>query len=75
MTLAKRKVSLSLDEELVAEMATSDQTLSAQVNEAIRTELERRRRERLLVQFLDQLDRERGPVGEALIARYVELLA
>jgi hypothetical protein len=37
-------------------------------------ELERRRRHRLLVELLDQLDVEQGPVDESLVAKYVGLL-
>ena len=74
MTTAKRKVSVSLDEDLVEELEREDQGLSAQVNQALRTELERRRRNRLLVELLDQLDAQHGPVDESLISKYVELL-
>ena len=71
---AKRKVSVSLDEDLVAELEAADEALSGQVNEAIRAEIERRRRNRLLAGMLDSLDAKYGPVDEALIAKYTELL-
>jgi post-segregation antitoxin (ccd killing protein) len=71
---AKRKVSVSLDEDLVAELEAGDEALSGQVNEAIRAEVERRRRNRLLTDMLDSLDAQYGPVDEALIAKYTELL-
>jgi antitoxin CcdA len=74
MTLPKRKVSLSLDEDLVEELEREDQGLSAQVNVAVRAELERRRRQRLLVELLDQLDAEHGPVDESLVEKYIGLL-
>jgi len=74
MTLAKRKVSVSLDEDLVEELEREDQGLSAQVNVAVRAELERRRRHRLLVELLDQLDAEHGPVDESLVEKYIGLL-
>jgi post-segregation antitoxin (ccd killing protein) len=70
----KRKVSVSLDEDLVAELEAADEALSGQVNEAIRTEVERRRRNRLLTGMLDSLDAKHGPVDEALVAKYTELL-
>jgi post-segregation antitoxin (ccd killing protein) len=70
----KRKVSVSLDEDLVAELETADEALSAQVNEAIRVEVERRRRNRLLTDLLDSLDAAYGPVDETLVAKYTELL-
>src|ERR1700753_1528519 len=69
MTMPKRKVSVSLDEDLVAELETADEALSAQVNEAIRAEVERRRRHRLLSALLDSLDEKYGPVDEALVAK------
>jgi hypothetical protein len=72
--MTKRKVSVSLDEDLVDELKREDEGLSAQVNAAVSAELERRRRNRLLVELLDQLDAERGPVNESLIAKYVGLL-
>jgi len=74
MTIAKRKVSVSLDEDLVAELEREDQGLSTQVNQVLRTELERRRRSRLLVELLDRLDAEHGPVDESLIEKYTGLL-
>ena len=74
MTTAKRKVSVSLDEDLVEELEREDQGLSAQVNLAVRADLERRRRHRLLVELLDQLDSEHGPVDESLVEKYVGLL-
>lgn len=74
MNPTKRKVSVSLDEDLVEELEREDQGLSAQVNVAVRAELERRRRHRLLVELLDQLDGERGPVDESLIEKYIGLL-
>lgn len=66
MNPAKRKVSVSLELE--------DQGLSAQVNVSVRAGLDRRRRHRLLVDLLDQLDAKRGPVDESLIEKYVGLL-
>jgi post-segregation antitoxin (ccd killing protein) len=74
MNLTKRKVSVSLDEDLVEELEREDQGLSAQVNAAVRAELERRRRHRLLVEWLDQLDVEHGPVDESVVEKYVGLL-
>jgi antitoxin CcdA len=71
---AKRKVSVSLDEDLVAELEAADEALSGQVNEAIRAEVERRRRNRLLTGMLDSLDAKHGPVDETLVAKYMELL-
>lgn len=74
MTTTKRKVSVSLDEDLVAELEAEGEALSSQVNEAIRTELTRRRRHRLLSDMLDQIDSEHGPVDETLVRKYMDLL-
>jgi len=74
MSSTKRKVSVSLDEDLVEELEREDQGLSAQINAAVRAELEQRRRHRLLVELLDQLDAEHGPVEESLVEKYVGLL-
>lgn len=75
MTATKRKVSISLDEDLVRELELADETLSVQVNEAVRRELEQRRRNRLLREMLDGWERERGPVDEAVVRKYMDLLA
>jgi post-segregation antitoxin (ccd killing protein) len=74
MTAAKRKVSVSLDEDLVAELEAGGEALSAQVNDSIRSEVERRRRNRLLGEMLDALDAELGPVDQGLVAKYGRLL-
>lgn len=76
---AKRKVSITLDADLVAAFeAGSGTTLSAAVNSALRTELVRRRRQQALDDLLDRLTEERGaldtPEDEAAIARYMRLL-
>ena len=52
-----------------------DETLSAQVNTAVRVEVERRARLQLLQRWLDELDQSEGPVDEALIATFEELLS
>jgi antitoxin CcdA len=76
---AKRKVSITLDADLVAAVeADSSTTLSAEVNSALRAEVTRRRRQQALADFLDRLADERGrldtPEDEAEIARYMRLL-
>ncbi|MGH7484854.1 MAG: type II toxin-antitoxin system CcdA family antitoxin [bacterium] len=75
MPLTKRKVSVSLDDDLVEELERGDVGLSSQVNAAVSAEIERRRRLRLLVELLDQLDAENGAIDESLVARYAALLA
>lgn len=74
MTTPKRKVSVSLDEELVAELEAGDEALSAQVNEAVRNELARRRRWRMLGEMLEDLEQKHGPPDEKLVAKYMDLL-
>ncbi len=73
MPLTKRKISVSVDEDLVAELNTAKESLSAQVNAALREKLERSRRQRLLGEFLDELDGRLGPPDEALVQKYMRL--
>jgi antitoxin component of MazEF toxin-antitoxin module len=78
-TPAKRKVSVTLDADLVAMVeAEGSTTLSAEVNSALRAEFTRRRRQQALADLLDHLADERGrldtPEDEAEIARYMRLL-
>ncbi len=74
----KRKVSLTLDADIVDELEEfPDMALSAQVNEALRTEIARRRRRRALRALLDDLAAEHGPLteeDEPEIARYGRIL-
>ena len=74
MTTTKRKVSVSLDEDLVAELEDGDEALSAQVNDAVRSELERRRHHRLLTELLDELEAIHGLPDEKLVHKYTDLL-
>jgi hypothetical protein len=76
---AKRKVSITLDADLVEAMeADGGTTLSAEVNSALRAEFTRRKRQQALADLLDHLADERGrldtPEDEAEIARYMRLL-
>lgn len=76
---AKRKVSVTLDADLVAALeAEGGTTLSAEVNSALRAEFARRKRQQALADLLDHLADERGrletPEDEAEIARYMRLL-
>lgn len=67
-------MSVSLDEDLVAELEAGGDAVSTQVNEAIRAELMRRRRQRLLDVMLSELDASHGPVDDALVQKYMDLL-
>ena len=71
---AKRKVSVSLDAELVAELEAADETLSAQVNEAVRAAVEERRRRRQMRRYLDELEAAHGPPDERLVCEFMDLL-
>lgn len=76
---AKRKVSVTLDADLVDAMeADGSTTLSAEVNSALRAEFTRRKRRQALEDLLDSLAEERGeldsPEDEVEIARYMRLL-
>lgn len=66
MTVLKRKLSVSLDAELVRELQAADEALSRQVNEAGRETLVRRRRQRMLTQLLDELSEQHAPVASGL---------
>lgn len=77
--VAKRKVSITLDADLVEALeAEGRDSLSAEVNSALRMEFARRRRQQALAELLDHLAEERGslntPEDEAEIARYMRLL-
>jgi antitoxin component of MazEF toxin-antitoxin module len=76
---AKRKVSVTLDADLVAAMEADGSTsLSAEVNSALRAEFTRRKRQQALADLLDRLEAERGVLDtaedEAEITRYMRLL-
>jgi antitoxin CcdA len=75
MPVAKRKISVSVDQDLVEELEAAEESLSTQVNAALRAQLERRGRRRLLAELLDRLDEEYGPVDETLVEKYATLLA
>lgn len=70
----KRKISVTLDDELVAVLEGAEETLSSQVNEAVRVEVERRARQTLLTDWLAELELADGPVDEALVTSFEELL-
>jgi antitoxin CcdA len=65
---------VSLDADLVSELEAGGETPSSQVNAAVRLELERRRRHRLLGEMLDDLEASHGPVDEKLVRKYLRLL-
>lgn len=75
MATSKRKVSISLDEDLVVALEARNDSLSSQVNEAVRIEFTRRRRRVLLDEMLEEFERSEGPADEALVDKYMTLLA
>jgi len=75
MTATKRKISVSIDEDIALELEKSRDSLSMQVNQALRAAVEGQRRQRNLGEFVDELERETGPADEALVAHFNELLA
>jgi antitoxin CcdA len=74
MTAAKRKISVSLDADLVGELERGDEALSKQVNDAVREAIAARRRGRLLQELLAELEKREGPLPKRLIAKYETLL-
>ena len=75
MTATKRKISVSIDEDIALELERSGVSLSQQVNEALRDAVEGQRRQRKLGEFLDELESQTGPADENLVAQFNELLA
>ncbi len=75
MTTTKRKISVSIDEDIARELERSSEPLSMQVNQALRSAVEVQRRQRKLGEFLDELEAETGPADDTLVARFDELLA
>jgi post-segregation antitoxin (ccd killing protein) len=77
MALLKRKLSVSLDEDLVAALEASGDPVSVQVNEAVRNEIERRQQQQALARFCDRYVEETGPWSdedEAEIQRIMHML-
>lgn len=70
----KRKISVSLDEDVLQELERSDEPVSVQVNDALRRALQARRRSRLLGDLLEELETARGGVDEVLVEKYTQLL-
>ena len=75
ISMPKRKITVAIDAELVAEMELVDEPISAQVNRAVSESISLRRQHRLLREMLDSFDAELGPVDDQLVQKYRELLA
>jgi hypothetical protein len=59
---AKRKIAVTLDAELLIELRRHPGSVSSQLNEALRIEIERRRQRAALQRFLIELDDAEGPL-------------
>lgn len=71
----KKKVSVTIDEDLIEYLEASDENLSAQINDAIREVIEAKRRNEALKAWLDEMDETDGPVDEELVQYYMDLLS
>lgn len=75
MASPKRKVTITIDADLVEEMERADEPVSVQVNRAVSESIAFRRQNRLLCEMLDGFDVDLGPVDPALLDKYRELMA
>lgn len=76
-SVTKRKVSVSLDDDLLTYLEGHTEPLSVQVNAAVRAEVERRRHQAALARFCDEYVQDNGPwtdEDEAEIQRIMQLL-
>lgn len=60
----KRKVSLTLDEDVVVALQEDERTLSAVVNDAMRKHVRHMQQRRALRSMLDHFDDEDGPLDD-----------
>jgi hypothetical protein len=67
--MAKRKITVTVDEELVDQLQAAGENVSAVVNDALATHFEALARRAALGSLLDQLDAELGPPSEAAMER------
>jgi hypothetical protein len=74
----KRKISLTIDDDLIVFLELNPDALSTQVNEALRNEVARQKQHLALAALLDRLSGTDGPLDtpedEAETARYMRLL-
>lgn len=70
----KRKISVSLDADLVEALEGGGAALSKQVNDAVRQALAEQQRRRALLDLLSELEEMHGPADEDAVARYDTLL-
>ena len=75
MATPKRKMTVTIDADLVSEMELADEPISTQVNRAVSESISLRRQRRLLREMLDEFEAELGPVDDDVVQKYRELLA
>ena len=66
----KRKISVSLDADLVEALEGGGEALSKQVNNAVRSALVEQKRREALMELLSELEDVHGPVDEQAVDRY-----
>lgn len=75
MASTKKKITVTIDRRLVDEMELQDEPISAQVNLAVESAMDGRRRRRNLLAFLDALDEEFGPSDPADLEEFRALFS
>lgn len=58
----KQKISVTLDADLLAELRRNPGSVSAQLNDALRAEIDRRRQRAAMQRYLAELDESEGPL-------------
>ena len=66
--MAKRKITVTVDADLVAELRAGEEAMSAVVNQALAAHFERRARQAALGELLAEWESRLGPIDEAAVA-------
>ena len=75
MAQSKRKISVTVDADLVEALDAGEENLSSQVNEAIRIVVAQRRRQADLRSWLDEMTERQGPIDEERVQRFIDALS
>ena len=75
MAQSKRKISVTVDADLVDALDAGEENLSSQVNEAIRIVVAQRRRQADLRAWLDEMTELQGPIDEERVQRFIDALS
>ena len=75
MAQPKRKISVTVDADLVEALDAGEENLSSQVNEAIRIVVAQRRRQADLRAWLDEMTERQGPIDEERVQRFIDALS